>query len=434
MSALAYPHGSSSSDTSVSLALFVQERVVALIFGAYLCFVFIGSRPYQNLLVADSSGEVDVFRQLAVFSLCGLAALVFLMERHRSRVSILVLLYTLIFCAFLLMSSRWSQFPDYVIRRAGVVTLVSVSLCVLIDYLYRVRLLLPTLVAVLGLVLLVDVLSMLLLYGISIDHDGRWKGIHIHKNVAGGIMAVSAITFGWLAIMCQRRHAVTASLAAGVSVLFLVMTASKTSLALLAGCSALMVLLLALRALHALGGIKALTIALLAVVLVVATVDMPRVLVGLLKLTYGDVTLTGRIWIWDFVLSKHSEAFWLGHGYGSFWGMGADTPAIREDLPGIREFGQAHNGYLDLLVQTGVIGFLLFGIMLCGVVGLGIKRVVCDVANWKGVALCVNLILFVMLHNLLESTWLSVLSVEWTVFVIAALYRVLARPEVEADS
>ena len=411
------------------MALTVQERVVALLFGAYLCFVFIGSRPYQNLLVADSSGETDVYRQLAVFSLCGLAALVFLVERHRSRVSILVLLYTLVFCGFLLLSSRWSQFPEFVIRRAGMVTLVSISLCVVVDYLYRARRLLPTLVGVLSLILLIDVLSMLFLYSYSIDHDNRWKGIHIHKNVAGGIMAVSAITFSWLAIMCQRRCSVMAALAAVVSLCFLVLTASKTSLALFAGCSALMFLLLVLRLLHSLAGLKALLIVLVAVVLVMATVDMPRALIGLLNLLYGDVTLTGRTWIWDFVLAKHSEAFWLGHGFGSFWGMGADTPAIREDLPSIREFGQAHNGYLDLLVQTGVVGFLLFGIMLGYVVSLGIKRVVSDVADWQKVALCMNIILFVMLHNLLESTWLSALSVEWTVFVISALYLVLDRSQ-----
>lgn len=427
MKTLAYP--SMGAGTTVRMALAVQERVIALMFGAYLCFVFIGSRPYQNLLVADSSGETDVIRQLAVFSLCGLAALVFLVERHRSRASVLVLLYTLMFCGFLLLSSRWSQFPEYVIRRAGMVLLVSVSLCLVVDYLYRARLLVATLVGVLSVVLLIDVLSMLLLYGYSIDHDGRWKGIHIHKNVAGGIMAVSAITFAWLACICRRRLAVAAVLAALVSLCFLVLTASKTSLALFAGCSVLMSLLLALRVLHSLGGLKALTIVLVATLLVVTTVDMPRMLVGLLKLVYGDVTLTGRVWIWDFVLAKHSEAFWLGHGFGSFWGMGADTPAIREDLPSVREFGQAHNGYLDVLVQTGVVGLSLLGLMLVYVVGLGIKRVVSDVSDWQKVALCMNIILFVMLHNLLESTWLSVLSVEWSVFVISALYLVLDRSQ-----
>lgn len=70
-----------------------------------------------------------------------------------------------------------------------------------------------------------------------------------------------------------------------------------------------------------------------------------------------DPTLTDRTIIWKTVLGLHTN-FLLGTGYESFW-MGSRLKAVWRVMPGINE---AHNGYLEVYLNLGLIGLLL----LCG--------------------------------------------------------------------
>ncbi|GAB3679132.1 O-antigen ligase family protein [Salinisphaera aquimarina] len=76
-----------------------------------------------------------------------------------------------------------------------------------------------------------------------------------------------------------------------------------------------------------------------------------------------DVTLTGRLQIWQLMMQEVSNHPWLGTGYGAFW-LGADGPApwVTQNLYGI--LWQAHDGYIDVLNETGIIGLLLVGALL----------------------------------------------------------------------
>lgn len=87
--------------------------------------------------------------------------------------------------------------------------------------------------------------------------------------------------------------------------------------------------------------------------------------------SYLDALTHGRAMIWAATLDLIGEAPWLGHGCGSF-------PAL---FPGFQppEFGVAfdmlhpilgsHNVVLELLVEYGVVGLLLFGLGVAGALG-----------------------------------------------------------------
>lgn len=76
-------------------------------------------------------------------------------------------------------------------------------------------------------------------------------------------------------------------------------------------------------------------------------------------------TLTGRDSIWRYVLHKFDGSQFAGVGYGALWQVGPQLEEAlgRWDIPseGINE---AHNGYIDVLVQTGIIGVILLVICL----------------------------------------------------------------------
>ena len=399
-----------------------QARLAALLFGAYLAFMCIGTRPWSNTLAMDSSGQTDALRQLAVFAITGVALVALLLERRREPLATAAFLALMAYAGFLLSSASWSDHPSFVIRRAGLFTLDAFALCVLADYLRRARLLVPTILGVMLAVLAIDLLSIVLLHGLSIDHEGRWKGIHEHKNEAGSVMAVVAIVCGWLA--ARRRLLWLPCLAASA---FLAATGSKTSFALLFGSVGLtFAVAVGLRVLRAARGLRLLVLAALLPVLA-ASIDLGGMIQGAVGYLYGDVTFTGRVSIWDYVLAKHAEAPWLGHGFGSFWGMGDLTPAISEDVPHVREFGQAHNGYLDVLVQTGRVGMGLLAAMLGVVLAAGLRRVATAPGDWQTDAMFLNLVCFALLHNLLETTFLRSLGIVWALLVVSSVQLVAAR-------
>jgi O-antigen ligase len=73
-----------------------------------------------------------------------------------------------------------------------------------------------------------------------------------------------------------------------------------------------------------------------------------------------DPTLTDRTLIWNAVLSVHTNPL-LGTGYASFW-LGTRLERVWRVVGHINE---AHNGYLDVYLNLGVIGlFLLVGFLI----------------------------------------------------------------------
>jgi len=73
-----------------------------------------------------------------------------------------------------------------------------------------------------------------------------------------------------------------------------------------------------------------------------------------------DPNLTGRTEIWENLLSLHTNPI-LGTGYESFW-LGPRLTRIWQ-LCG--EINEAHNGYLDIYLNLGLIGlFLLFAFLI----------------------------------------------------------------------
>ncbi len=104
-----------------------------------------------------------------------------------------------------------------------------------------------------------------------------------------------------------------------------------------------------------------------------------------------------------------SRAPVLGQGYASFWATGSDSIAFREAPGFVILLIQAHNGYLDVMLELGIAGIsLLFLVILTAL--FSAARVVA--LDYRIAFLCYSLILFVTCHNMLESAWFQVLFPE----------------------
>ena len=136
---------------------------------------------------------------------------------------------------------------------------------------------------------------------------------------------------------------------------------------------------------------------------------------------FGDMTFSGRTFIWDFADLEIGRRPLLGWGYGSFWLVGPDGPSFT-DAEGlsrlwIKVTPNAHNGYVDTILETGYAGYVLLMIFIFTTfhaVGRVADR------DPTRALLLLSLALFVALNNLLESAWLRGSDLLWVMFVIVA--------------
>ncbi len=72
-----------------------------------------------------------------------------------------------------------------------------------------------------------------------------------------------------------------------------------------------------------------------------------------------DVTLSGRTVVWKAVMLSIVKRPWLGYGFYAFWqGAKGESAVIIAMLHWV--FGYAHNGILEIALQLGVVGVVLF--------------------------------------------------------------------------
>lgn len=183
-----------------------------------------------------------------------------------------------------------------------------------------------------------------------------WEGIFTQKNVLGRNMTIAAIV-ALVYPTTSFRVLCLKFLGYGVAVIFILMASSLTALLILFATTIMYFGYRAFRlgvvpgvALLFITGVPMLIMAYAAV-----TVDVDDVLIALGR----DPSLTGRTIVWERVLTAISERPLLGFGYGAFWN---DWSGRFGELWKQTDFwvpGQAHNTYLDMWVNLGIIGVIL---------------------------------------------------------------------------
>jgi exopolysaccharide production protein ExoQ len=128
-----------------------------------------------------------------------------------------------------------------------------------------------------------------------------------------------------------------------------------------------------------------------------------------------DQTLTGRTEIWANVMPARSQQPLFGYGFGSFW-----TGARRQlyDIP------TGHNGYLDILLETGEVGlgFVTAWLLSCA---RQLHRSIARDYEWASFGIC--LLLMGLVYNATESA-LNSLTDYMTAVVVLAVFVTACKP------
>lgn len=89
-----------------------------------------------------------------------------------------------------------------------------------------------------------------------------------------------------------------------------------------------------------------------------------------------DTTFTGRIPLWSFLIEqKIPDHLWFGHGYSGFWQswQGSENPAVSVSRLVGDWAVHAHNGFIDIILNLGLVGFVLFILSFLVNIGRAIK-------------------------------------------------------------
>lgn len=187
-------------------------------------------------------------------------------------------------------------------------------------------------------------------------HAGAWRGGFGQKNGLGGRMVVGVIAC--LAAMRTGRRWVTPMLI-GATVCLALLLLSRSATAMVVGLGAVSVLAVGRRV----SGLGTLVLVPAVLLVVGATVSGIYAIatnwIEVLSLLGRDPTLTGRTVLWAMASSSIVARPLTGFGYGAFWSQSAGTGANVRALAGW-DATQAHNGYLDMALDFGVVGAIIF--------------------------------------------------------------------------
>lgn len=308
--------------------------------------------------------------------------------------------------AFLLSSAAWSDEPAWAFKRAAVMAQTTAFGLYLASR-FSVAEQLRMFSAVVVFAILVFAASAVLDPVESFStpgYESAFRGPLPHKNEVARLMAL-AIPALLLSLggPVGRRLWVGAALAGAA--LFLVLSQSLGGVL----AAALVCSLVILHRFAGAAGLWVLVAPPLALV-VCSVAASSGLLDGLLEALGKDPTLSARTEIWSHSMQLISERPLLGHSIASFWQQG-----IVEDTG--MWFPNAHNGYLQVAIELGLIGLCLFVFQLSTTLTRGLlwSRFRARAALWP---YCIAV--FMLVYNLWEVATVAESSILWVLYASAS--------------
>lgn len=270
------------------------------------------------------------------------------------------------FLVFSLVSIFWSNMWTVTLHR-GLVFAFATAAAIYLGVRYSIDKFLQLLV-VLGVVILAA--SYMLIFvnpalGISsgFPYYGAWRGIFWHKNQLGNLMAIFNLVFLFWCFSSNIRNkpleriAVVVLYALSLIMIFFAKSASGYILVLIIHF-AFGAAWLWLKLQHQMRPVH------YYIILIVILAGSAGVLLNLefvLGLFNRTPTFTGRVPLWIILLRDvFSQKPWAGYGFGTIWADENFRYYMRDRVNWSFPILIGDNGFLDILLNVGILGFSLF--------------------------------------------------------------------------
>lgn len=289
-------------------------------------------------------------------------------------------------------SAGWSEFPMITLRRS-----VTLTVCIMFGVYCSIEVGLRRMINIVAQTMLIlgalSVLTYFALPGVGHDssegYSAAMRGVFSQKNPAGEAMLLGIICVCHN-ILLGRGKAVRHYVSIGFLLLCIGLTLSATSL---------MISFLTIAAAVTVRTWKtpwrpvalffAATVTALVMFLLIFDVDL------LFALMQRDSSFTGRLPLWIQSFHIAFEQPILGFGYSAFWV--SDSPIVQYLWRMVGwEAPSSHNGYLDIMLQIGVVGLALYVAVWSGMIVRSVKAIrqgIAPESYWILIFMIMNLIL-----------------------------------------
>ncbi len=395
------------------------ERLALLSFTILMFFsVFGTSLPWQQK-GADyyESENTNIINQLLFIFLFISALLAILPIKDKVFQFIKEEKFLLIFILWCILSAVWSDYSIISIKRSFqfFVIYIVLTLSVLITESQKRT---KVLKVIISLYIIITICSVVFIPEAIDPKFNTWRGIHNNKN---GLSQMALLCFLLILTFYNSENSRLQNLwnylMSALSVLIIFMAGSSTTITVF-----FLILLLEIifkfenlfSALRIGRFLFLITILFLCVSLIFFYFLSSEVLAILPELFGKDMTLTGRAIFWQYLLEQIQNHLLLGYGFGTYWVLGSHHVNTFFDESGV-VMNTAHNGYIDLTLQIGLIGLLTFSILVGAYFIRSIK-----VRSNIGLIVLVA----ILIGNLTESTlqYNSITTVVFVYFYLTMVY------------
>ena len=240
------------------------------------------------------------------------------------------------------------------------------------------------------------------------DPAPGWAGIFPTKNYLGNIMGLGLI----LIFLRKGKWTPLRFIEAGLCLVLLVLSQSFTAYV----CTLIAISLITF---FRIGRSQRILLVITGVGVAILTFTyVPNIFTLALGAGGKSTNLTGRDVIWAFCFSRMKLHPILGFGYSAFWG--SESQSAIEFLGW--NPGQAHNGFIELLLEEGVVGLVLALVLLVDGLRRGLRQIRSEEGARAGVWV-LALTVYLVLHNVSESDFYQ--RPAWVIYILA--YILVAR-------
>jgi O-antigen ligase len=324
-----------------------------------------------------------------------------------------------------IVSALWADSPGVVFRRSvAVLGTTAFGILLALDLSFEQQLRLVRNVLRAGAVLSIACALIAPDYAVSSDVSGSyWRGVYIHKNVLGGMMALALLVEMSIPAQASKFGNLKRFINGWVLLELFLLVRAHSATALFSFLLAFGIVIACRFSPLPVKATYPLILALTALTLVV-------LFASILPLIGKSADLTGRLPLWRGVMEMISRRPLLGYGYSGFWGNAATVSHLITD--DTFEAYYSHNGYLEVTLSLGSVGLAL--VLAFMVRGIAASLAFFEAGQETFRFWPLALLTWMVIHNLAECSILWQNSLIWAVAVATVYTLSRARMPVEATS